>query len=67
MIIQFEKPEEKSLEDKFIETLNDEQTEMFSQIWEKALEELETLNEKYLEKVAECEIWKLKAKMLEKD
>ena len=65
MIIQFEKPEEKSLEDKFIETLNDEQTEMFFEIWEKVMKDFEEISNKCLEKTAECEIWKLKAKMME--
>lgn len=65
MIIKFEKPKEKSLEDKFMETLTDKQAEMFYEIIQKIAKEYDELNNKYLEKVAELEVAKIKSKLFD--
>ena len=65
MIIKFEKSKEKGLEDKFMETLTDKQAEMFYEIIQKIAKEYDELNNKYLEKVAELEVAKIKSKLFD--
>ena len=64
MIIEFRKIKETTLEDKFINTLEDEQVEMFYEIIQKIKQEYDELNNKYLQKVTECEILKYENKSM---
>lgn len=61
-IIKFRKPQELSIEEEFIATLNEQQMEMFGVIILKASEEYERLINKYAEKCAELEMLKMRVK-----
>ena len=65
MIIQFKDINKQSKEDKFMETLTEEQTEMFYEIIQEIAKEYDELNNKYLEKVAELEVAKIKSKLFD--
>lgn len=54
-IIKFEKPKEKSLEDKFMETLSLYQMEMFAEIMLKARIDQDEREEKFIKKIIELE------------
>ena len=66
-IIQF--PPKKSIEDIFMESLSDEQNEMFYEIISKIRTEYEEMQNKLVKKIAECEMLRLENKSLkgEKD
>lgn len=51
-------------EDKFIDSLTDEQLDMFYEIIQEIMEEYDELEQEYLKKVAELEVTKIKSKML---
>ena len=57
-------PLKKSIEDKFMKSLTEEQNEMFFEIIMKVREDYEQLQSKLVEKIAECELLKLKIKSL---
>ena len=57
-------PPKKSIEDKFMESLTDEQNEMFFEIIMKVREDYEKLQSKLVKKIAECELLKLEIKSL---
>lgn len=50
----------KELEDEFLDSLSEEQTEMFAQIMMNVSNEFDQLNRMYISKVAECEVLKTK-------
>lgn len=62
-IIRFVKPEEKSLEDKFIETLSLDQIEMFATIMMKASIDQDQREEKLMKEIVDL---KHKLKLMEK-
>ena len=63
-IIQFKKPQEKSIEDQFLDSLNDEQQEMFHEMLVKIQEEFDELQSKLVKKIAECEMLRLENESL---
>lgn len=65
MIIQFKDINKQSKEDKFMETLTEEQVEMFYEIIQEIAKEYDKLNNKYLKKVAELEVLKIKSKLFD--
>lgn len=61
-VIKFRNP--KAVEDRFFDTLNKSQLEMFYEIISKAAVEYEELKAKYESKIAECETLKMDNELL---
>ena len=58
-IIQFKMPQKKSIEDQFLDGLNDCQQKMFNEILQRRQEELEELQSELVKKIVECEILRI--------
>ena len=63
-IIQFKMPQKKSIEDQFLDSLNDEQQEMFFEILMKIQDEFDELQSKLVKKIAECEMLRIENESL---
>lgn len=56
-----------SLEDKFMQSLTDEQNEMFYEIIDKIQADYEDLQARHIKKIAECEMLRLENECLKGD
>lgn len=70
-VIKFEKPQEKGIEEEFLETLTDWQANVFSEILAKIASEYnemeseyKNLESKYIRKIAECENLRMENEIL---
>ena len=63
-IIQFKLPQKKSVEDQFLDSLNNEQQEVFHEILVKIQDEFDKLQGELVRKIAECEMLRIENECL---
>ena len=63
-IIQFKMPQKKSIEDQFLDSLDDEQQEMFHKILVEIQEEFDKLQGELVRKIAESEMLRIENESL---
>lgn len=63
-IIKFKKPQKKNIEELFMESLTERQTEMFFEIIELIQQDIDKLQATLLKKITECELLRLENESL---